>query len=352
MPTANLLIIKEVTVQFDARLSYRTLHEVAEIAREAERLGFDGLWTSETDHDPFLGAAVAAASSTRITIGTAIALAFTRSPTTLAYTTWDLAQFSGGRFALGLGTQVKAHITRRFGMPWDPPAPKLREVIAAIREVWTAWSERRPLNFRGTYYTLSLMTPFFTPPGPRPPGLRIEIAGVGARMCRLAGEIADGFHVHAFHTRRYFREVVVPQIEAGFARQVRSRQDFRIVGSVFVATGTAAEVTAGLQEIRRHLAFYASTPTYRTVLDLHGWGEIGERLSRLAARGQWDEMPGAVTDEMLAACAIWGTPDEVAARLRAEYGGLVDRLAIYEALVPGQRAHVWRALLDGARAGA
>ncbi len=336
-------------MQIDARLVYKTLTQVPEIAREAERLGFDGLWTSETDHDPFLGAAVAAAHTSRITIGTAIALAFTRSPTTLAYTTWDLAQFSGGRFTLGLGTQVKAHITRRFGMPWDPPAPKLREVVAAIREVWAAWSERRPLHFRGKYFTLSLMTPFFTPPGPRPPGLRIEIAGVGARMCRLAGEIADGFHVHPFHTRRYLREVVVPQIEAGLARHGRSRRDFSIAASVFGAVGTAAEVTTGLNDIRRHFSFYASTPTYRAILDLHGWGEIGERLSRLAARGQWDEMPGLVTDEMLEACAVWGSPDEVAARLRAEYGGLVDRLTTYEALVPGQRTGVWRALLEGLR---
>jgi probable F420-dependent oxidoreductase len=336
-------------MQIDAHLAYATLNDVPEIVREAERLGFDGLWTSETNHDPFLGAAVAAAHSTRLTIGTAIALAFTRSPTTLAYTTWDLAQFTGGRFVLGLGTQVKAHITRRFGMPWDPPAPKLREVIAAIREVWAAWSEGRPLNFRGKYLTLSLMTPFFTPPGPRPPGLRIEIGGVGARMCRLAGEVADGLHVHPFHTRRYLREVVVPQIEAGLARHGRSRRDFAIAASVFAATGTAAEVAAGLNEIRRSLSFYASTPTYRSVLDLHGWGEIGEQLSRLAARGQWNEMPGLVTDEMLDACAIWGTSDDVAAKLRAEYGGLVDRLGIYEALVPGRRVSVWHALLDGLR---
>ncbi|MBM3469375.1 MAG: TIGR03617 family F420-dependent LLM class oxidoreductase [Armatimonadetes bacterium] len=331
----------------DTRLVYKSLTEIPAITQEAERLGFDGLWTAETDHDPFVGLGVAAASSSRITLGTAIALAFTRSPTTLAYTSWDLAQFSGGRFVLGLGTQVKAHITRRFGMPWDPPAPKLREVVAAIREVWAAWSERRPLNYRGRYFALSLMTPFFTPPGPAPSGLRIEVAGVGPRMCRLAGEVADGFHVHPFHTRRYLSEVVVPAIEAGLSRRGRPRQEFSIASSVLVATGTAAEVSTGLAEIRQHLSFYASTPAYRPVLDLHGWGEAGEQLSRLAAQGRWQEMPGQIPDEMLEACALWGPPDEVAARLRQEYGGLIDRIASYEPLIPGRRADAWRALLNG-----
>lgn len=334
-------------MEVGALLAYATLRDVPEIAREAERLGFDGMLTSETNHDPFLALALAAASSSRITLGTSIALAFTRSPTTLAYTAWDLAALSGGRFVLGLGTQVKAHITRRFGMPWDPPAPKLRDVVSAIRAVWAAWDQRRPLDYRGRYFTLSLMTPFFTPPGPTPPGLRIDIAGVGARMCRLAGEIADGFHVHPFHTRAYLRQVAVPQIEAGLARSGRDRNEFRVTASAFVATGNADEVDAGLREVRRHLSFYASTPAYRAVLDLHGWGEIGERLSRMASRGQWNEMPGQVSQEMLEACAVWGTPDEVAARLRQEYAGLADRLGIYEALVPGRRTQVWRALLDG-----
>jgi probable F420-dependent oxidoreductase len=338
-------------MEVGALLAYATLRDVPEIAREAERLGFDGMLTSETNHDPFLALALAAAGSSRITLGTSIALAFTRSPTTLAYTAWDLAALSGGRFVLGLGTQVKAHITRRFGMPWDPPAPKLRDVVSAIRAVWSAWDQHRPLDYRGRYFTLSLMTPFFTPPGPTPPGLRIDIAGVGARMCRLAGEIADGFHVHPFHTRGYLRQVVAPQIEAGLARSGRDRSEFRITASAFVATGSADEVEAGLREVRRHLSFYASTPAYRTVLDLHGWGEIGERLSRLASRGQWDEMPGQVSQEMLEACALWGTPDEVAERLRHEYAGLADRLVAYEALVPGRRTQVWRALLDGLHGG-
>lgn len=333
-------------MRFDGHLVYHSLREVPEIARAAERLGFDGLWTSETDHDAFLGAAIAAEHSTRLVIGTSIALAFTRSPTALAYTAWDLGQLSGGRFVLGLGTQVRGHIVRRFGMPWEAPAPKLRDVIGAIRAVWASWRDGTPLDYHGQYITLSLMTPFFTPPGPAPP-LHIEIAGVGARMCRLAGEVADGFHPHPFHTRRYLREVVLPGVAAGLAQSGRARRDVTISASVFAATGTAAEVEAGLQAIRRHLSFYASTPAYRPVLDLHGWTEIGEALSRRAARGQWQEMPAMVTQEMLDAAALWGPPDEVAARLAAEYGPLVDRVRIYDAFVPGQRDEVWRALARG-----
>jgi probable F420-dependent oxidoreductase len=336
-------------VYVDGRLAYDTLHEVPAIVGAAERLGFDGLWTSEINHDPFLAVALAATHSSRLQLGTAVALAFTRSPTTLAHTAWDLAQLSAGRFALGLGTQVRAHVVRRFGMSWDPPAPKLRDVIGAVRAVWASWATGRSLDYRGRYVTLSLMTPFFAPPGPPPAGLRVEIAGVGARMCRLAGEVADGFHAHPFHTRRYLREVVVPQVEAGLARRGRLRSEIRIMASVFVAAGTAAEVEAGLADVRRHLAFYASTPTYRPVLDLHGWGDVGERLSRLAARGAWHEMPALVPDEMLEACALWGPPDEVGGRLRAEYGGLVDRVATYEALAPGRREDAWRTLLAAAR---
>jgi probable F420-dependent oxidoreductase len=336
-------------MHIDGRLVYKSLREVPEIARAAEGLGFDGLWTQETDHEPFLGAALAAEHTTRLTIGTSIALAFTRSPTELAYLTWDLAQLSGGRFVLGLGTQVKAHITRRFGMPWDAPAPKLREVIGAIRAVWASWSEQRPLDFRGRYFSLSLMTPFFTPPGP-PPRLHIETAGVGARMCRLAGEVADGFHVHPFHTRRYLREVVAPAIEAGLARRGRARGDFVINAHVFVATGAAEEVARYKEEIRRAVAFYGSTPSYRPLLDFHGWTDVGQELSRRAARGQWSAMSTLVTDEMLGHFALWGPPDEVAGRLHAEYGGLADRLSTYDAIAPGQRTEVWRALLGGLRA--
>ncbi len=338
-------------MRIDARIAYTNLREVPAIATAAERLGFDGLWTSETNHDPFLALALAAAHTSRITLGTAVALALTRSPTTLAHTAWDLAQLSGGRFTLGLGTQVKGHITRRFGLSWDPPAPKLREVIGAIREVWAAWDRGGAPAFRGRYFNITLMTPLFTPPGPTPGGLSVQIAGVGPRMCRLAGEVADGFHVHPLHTRRYLREVVLPQIDAGLSRSGRPRSACQIVTSTFVAMGNAAEVAAGLQEIRRRVAFYASTPAYRPLLTLHGWDEIGERLSRHAARAEWDAMPRLVTDEMLDACAIWGTPADVADRAREAYAGVADRFTPYEPYQPGGRDAIWRDLLDRVRSG-
>jgi probable F420-dependent oxidoreductase len=337
-------------MRVDAKLAHTTLRDVPAIAAAAERVGFDGLWMSETNHDPFLAVALAAAHTTRIALGTAVALAFTRSPTTLAYSAWDLAQLSGGRFTLGLGTQVRGHITRRFGMPWDPPAPKLREVIGAIREVWAAWDRGTPPAFRGRYFTISLMTPLFTPPGPTPPGLSVQIAGVGPRMCRLAGEVADGFHLHPLHTRRYLQEVALPQIEAGLRQSGRPRGACPIVASTFVAMGNATEVADGLREIRRRIAFYASTPAYRPMLALHGWEGIGERLSRHAARGEWEAMPALVTDEMLDAYAIWGTPAEAAARAHERYAGVVDRLTPYEAYQPGVRDGVWRDLIDRLRA--
>ena len=245
---------------------------------------------------------------------------------------------------------MKGHITRRFGLDVGPSAPKLREVIGAIREVWRAWDVGDAPAFRGRYFNISLMTPLFTPPGPMPPGLSIQIAGMGPRMCRLAGEVADGFHIHPLHTLRYLREVVVPEIDAGLSRSGRQRSACEIVASTFVAMGSTSEVADGLQEIRRRIAFYASTPTYRPMLALHGWTEIGERLSRCAARREWDEMPMLVTDEMLNACAIWGTPADVAARGPQIYAGIADGFTAYEPYQPGARDAAWRALIDGVHA--
>ena len=329
-------------MRFDAFTGFGTdLKVVKVLAQSAEAIGFDALWTSETQHDPFLPLTQVAASTTRLRFGTAVAIAFARSPLIVAHTAWDLAKQSDGRFMLGLGTQVQAHIERRFGMTWSPPVPRLREYVQAMRAVWTAWQTGGRLNFRGGEYQLTLMTPFFSPGPIDHPDIPIFIAGVGAPLCRLAGEVADGFHVHAYHTRQYLSEVVLPAIAEGVKKADRTREAIEIATMAFVAL-SEAEIAAQRQQI----AFYASTPSYRPVLNLHGWGKVGEELSSLAARGKWDEMPGLITDEMLETFVIIGSWDDIAGKLRAKYDGLLDRVGLYRPFVPGMEDEQWSRLVS------
>ncbi|HET6782024.1 MAG TPA: TIGR03617 family F420-dependent LLM class oxidoreductase [bacterium] len=335
-------------MKVDARITYATLREVPTLAGAAEEIGVDGIWFTETSHDPFLPAVLAAEHTARVSIGTAVAIAFTRSPTLLAYLAWDLAAQSGGRFVLGLGTQVKAHIIRRFGMTWDPPAPKLRESVQAIHAVWDAWRTRDPLRFRGRFYNLSLMTPFFTP-APLDAKIPIFTAGVNPPLCRIAGQVADGFVVHPFHTRAYLRDVVLPAVRTGRTKTGRDTVPFTIAATVFTATGeTAGDVARARDEVRRTVAFYASTPSYRRVLAHHGWQEVGERLSGRAARGEWTAMAAEVSDEMLEAVAVIGRAEEIGPEIMDRYRGLVDRIGFYEPFVPAD-SKKWRSLLDAAR---
>ena len=333
----------------DAHIHYGTLRDVPPLVQAAERVGVDGVWFSETAHDPFLGAAIAAEHTRHITVGTSVAIAFTRSPTLLAYLAWDLAALSGGRFTLGLGTQVKAHIVRRFGMPWEPPAPKLKETVQAIRTIWHTWRTDTPLNFRGRFYTLSLMTPFFTPP-PMTASIPIVTAGVNPTLCRVAGEIADGFQVHPFHTPAYLRNVIVPAIRRGQARGGREGAPFHIATSVFTVTGESDdEMAQARQDAKRSIAFYASTPSYRGVLAHHGWEAVGQRLSALAARGAWTEMADQISDEMLKTIAVVARVDEIGTQIHQRYAGLVDRISLYEPFSPAAERR-WRGLLQGCRA--
>jgi probable F420-dependent oxidoreductase len=335
-------------MKVDAHIEYQTLQEVPALARAAEEIGLDGVWFSETSHDPFLGAALAAEHTRRISIGTSVAIAFTRSPTVLAHTAWDLAALSGGRFILGLGSQVKAHITRRFGLPWDPPAPKLREAVEAVRSVWTAWREGTALEYRGRFYTLTLMTPFFTPP-PQPAHIPIVTAGVNPAMCRAAGAAADGFQVHPLHTVAYLRDVVRPSIETGRRRERRLDAPFSIAASVLVVTGPdEPSMSASRERVRQSIAFYASTPSYRGVLAHHGWEDTGARLSALAARGQWAAMPQLISDDMLETIAVVGTAGEIGTRIVMRYQGLADRVGMYEPFAPAAHAE-WRSLIAAAR---
>jgi len=326
----------------DTALPMTSLSEVSNIAKAAEGIGFKALWTSETQHDPFLPGALIAEHTRSINFGTAVAIAFARSPATLAYTAWDLAQTSGGRFILGLGTQVKAHIERRFGMPWpNSVVGKLREQITAIRAFWHTWQSGDRLNYRGEHYKLTLMTPFFNPGPIDYPQIPIYIAGVNTGLARLAGEVADGFHAHPYHSTKYLSEVIIPAIEHGATKVGRKRSDIKISTTAFVVISPDED-----RLVRSQIAFYASTPSYRPVMAQHGWDEVGERLSALAGRGRWSEMAGLISDEMLATFAIVAEPGDLPAALKERYGGLVDRLALYIPYVPGERDVFWRALLE------
>lgn len=332
-------------MKIDAGMTFTNLREVPAIAQAAEAIGFDAVWTSETQHEALLPLTLVAEHTRRIQFGTAIAVAFARSPTILAHLAWDLAAQSGGRFILGLGTQVKAHIERRFGMTWESPTPKLREMILAMRAIWDCWQNGAPLNFRGRFYKLTLMSPFFNPGPIGAPQVPIFIAGVNPGLCQLAGELADGFHVHPFHTIKYLREAILPAIEAGAAKAGRTRRQVQLTSAVFVIRDDAER-----EMVRAQVAFYASTPSYRPVLDCHGWGKTGERLSHLAARHQWAEMPREISDEMLETFAVIAPPDQLAGRLLDKYNGLLDRVALYAPFVPGQNEADWRALVEAIHA--
>ena len=343
-------------MQLDAALPIVPLAKVPAITAAAESLGFAALWSQETQHDPFLPHALIAEHTTRLQMGTGIAVSFARSPATLAYTAWDLAAQSNGRFLLGLGTQVKAHIERRFGLPWPASVTgQLREQIQVMRALWDTWQTGAPLNFRGDYYKITLMSPFFNP-GPLPPvvyermqpaaGLPIYIAGVNTGLARLAGELCEGFHVHPFHTPRYLRTVILPAIASGAEKSGRPASRVTLATSVFAATNPTER-----EFCRQQISFYASTPSYRPVLDLHGWTEVGERLSALAARGQWADMPALISDEMLSEFLTEAaTPTELAAALRERYAPasgptLAHRLTLYLPFQPGERDAWWADLL-------
>jgi probable F420-dependent oxidoreductase len=312
-------------MHLDAVLPSTSLNSIPPLARAAEAAGFDAVWTTETQHNPFLPLPLIAEHTTRLKFGTAVAIAFARSPMTLAHVAWDLAAQSGGRFMLGLGTQVRAHIERRFGLNWpESPVGKLREQILALRAIWHCWQTGERLNFRGDHYKLTLMTPFFNPGPIAHPEIPIYIAGVNTGLARLAGEVGDGFHVHPLHTAGYVREVLRPAIAAGAAKAGRPAEAVSLSGSVF-AIGSPAE----REYARQQVSFYASTPSYRPVLAHHGWEPVGEQLSALAARGDWAAMPALISDDMLAEFAVAAPGASLAGALRERYAGLLDRVTVY-----------------------
>jgi len=303
------------------------LAAIAQGARELEDLGYDGVLSAEITHDPFLPLVVAAEHTERVDIGTSIAVAFARNPMTLANLGHDLQTYSAGRFRMGLGSQIKPHIEKRFSMPWSHPAARMRELILAMRARWATWNTGAPLEFRGEFYRHTLMTPMFDP-GPNPYGDPVvTLAAVGGLMTEVAGEVADGLILHAFTTERYVREVTLPALERGFTKSGRTRADFEISGPLFVVTGANdEEMAASVQATKQQIAFYASTPAYRSVLELHGWGDLGDEMNRLSKQGEWVQMGALVDDDVLDTFAVVAEPEQVAARMRDRYGDLVDRI--------------------------
>jgi probable F420-dependent oxidoreductase len=300
-----------------------------EAAVEATTLGYDGFFTAETQYDPFLPLALAASAQPGLEIGTAIAVAFPRSPMVMAMTAWDLARMSDGRFMLGLGTQVRGHIVRRFSSTWDKPVPRLREYIQALRAIWASFQDSVPLSFEGEFYRFSLITPFFNPGPIRHPSVPVYIAGVGPHLSRLAGEMCQGFHVHPFHTTGYLDQVVIPGISAGAARGGRTVDDVEIATTVFVMTGeTDAEIEQAMGPVRQQIAFYASTPSYLPVLEAEGW-EFGGELNAMSKRGLWAEMASLVPDEAVLTVGVAAPIDRLGDAIRDRYGDRVQRIGFY-----------------------
>lgn len=311
---------------------------VDEIARRAQASGYDSIFATETTHDPFVPLGIAATATDRIGVATGIAVAFARNPMNLAVSANDIQLLSKGRFRLGLGSQIQPHITKRFSMPWSQPAARMRELILAIRAIWEAFDNTGSLSFRGEFYTHTLLTPFFNP-GPNPYGHpEIMLAAVGEQMTQVAGEVADGLLAHPFTTARYVEEVSLPALLVGAARAGKTRSDLTIALPGFVISGADDEAIAANREIAKsQIAFYGSTPAYKGVLDLHGWGDLQPELAELSKHDRWDEMSALIDDDVLDAFAITCSVDEVAASVKARFGHLVDRFSFYLDVVPPDR---------------
>jgi probable F420-dependent oxidoreductase len=320
-------------VLLDAALLSTGIDDVAGTARDLESRGYAGVWASEADHDPFLPLLTAGQATTRLQVGTAIAVAFARSPMTLAMTAHDLQRYTRGRFVLGLGSQVRPHIERRFSMPWSAPVDRMREYVAALRAIWSAWQDGSRLRFEGEHYRHTLITPMFSPAahewGPPP----VHLAAVGPMMTRLAGEVADGLLVHGFTTARYLGERTLPALEEGLALSGRPRDSVTVSLPGLVVSGrTDEEMVRAAAAVKATIAFYGSTPAYRPVLELHGWEALADELHALSVsrrEDKWTAMRDLVDDDVLTTFAVVAAPEDVAAEVRGRYQGLIDRFSVY-----------------------
>lgn len=325
-------------MRVDAKLAWSdkaasVLSDLAEHGRAAESAGYSGVWSAESAHDPFLPLVAAAQSTSTLELGTAIAVAFARSPMSLAYSAHDLQVLTEGRFLLGLGSQVRPHIQRRFDMPWSRPAARMREFIEALRAIWSAWSTGDKLDFRGEFYNHTLMTPFFSPePCPWGPP-KVYLAAVGEQMTEVAGAVCDGVMPHPFTTERFLRERTLPTVQRGLAGSARTFEQFSISLQGLVASGrTEEEMTAAVRGVRKQIAFYGSTPAYHQVFELHGWSDLGAELNSLSRSedaDRWIKMGELIDDEVLTAFAVVAEPDRVGDAVAARYGDIVDRFNFY-----------------------
>ena len=310
-------------------LPMRHWREAGPFAAAAEAAGFDAVMTVEVAHDPFTPLALAALATERIELTPSIAVAFPRSPTVTASQAWDLQANSNGRFVLGLGSQVRGHNERRFGIPWSPPAPRLRDYVRALRAVWHCWETGEKLDYRGEHYKLTLMTPDFSPEPTGLPMVPVTIAAVGEAMLRVAGEVCDGVRLHPLCSRRYVEEVALRHITEGMRRGGRNRANFDVFGGGFVVTGPDQEtVAAGIERVRQRVAFYGSTRSYLPILSLHGLDELGLKLHGMSLDGRWNEMTSEVSDDVVrifAACGIYG---EIARVIEERFGGVADAIEI------------------------
>ncbi len=336
-------------MKIDGAMLVQNPADAAAAALRLEELGYHGGYTFEGPHDPFLPLAVAAGATSRLELATAIAIAFARNPMLLANLGYDLQLLSEGRFILGLGSQIRPHIQKRFSMPWSRPAARMRDLVLAIRAIWRAWQEGEKLDYRGEFYSHTLMTPVFNP-GPNPHGLPpIFVAGVGPKMTEVVGEVADGYFVHPFHTQRFLRETTVPALERGLAKSGRLRDSLQVACQVIVAVGeTDEELDRSKNAARAHISFYGSTPAYRPVLESIGRGDVQDELNTLSKKGGWLEMAGLIDDEILERIAVIGRPGEIANAVRARYAGFADRIALISqtALEPESWIYVVRALRE------
>jgi len=303
--------------------------KVSERARQAEESGFDGVLSAEIAHDPFMPLGFAALATERIRLATAIAVCFPRSPMVVAGTAWDLQEQSGGRFVLGLGTQVKGHNERRFSVLWSPPVPRIREYVESLRAIWKAWETGEELNYQGDHYAFTLMTPEFAP---QPTGLRrvpVTIAAVGPAMIKLAGRICDGVRLHGFATRKYLEQIALPMLDEGLSASGRKRSEFEIWGGGFIATGPDEETVAKqLEWVRYRLGFYGSTRSYHNVFAVHGWEDLGMKLHAMSKQGRWKEMAAEVSDEVVHTFAAVATHENLSAAVEKRFGGLVDSVTL------------------------